>query len=164
MYSEIIDSIKQHLDQQVNVMPIQCGYFGDFTEIDFRVPAVLLEPRKDAKAAKSTRWKDGSYNVRIWVMNQIVRDYLTSMRELEQLIDSDDGDTGEQRGINAALNTLKNDNDFMALSGSAGGKRWRINTAKVLNVGDIDFSIQQTASARLNTAQIDLTIYLEVEK
>jgi hypothetical protein len=174
MYSEIIDSIKSHLEQHVNIMPVQVGYYGDFNEIDFRRPAVLLEPRRESKAAKSTRWKDGSYNLRIWIMVEIVRDYLSSMRDLERLIDAEDdpgedvlGDgimTAEFRGISAALQLLKKDAAFTALSGKIGGKQWRINTAKILDIGDVDFGINQTASARINTAQLDLTIFLEVEK
>lgn len=165
MYSEIIDLIKAHLEKVINVMPVQVGYYGDFNEINFRRPAVLLEPRRDSKAAKSTRWKDGSYNLRIWIMNEISRDYLSSMREMERLIyQEDDQDGAESFGVISALETLKKDPAFTSLEGKVGGKAWRINTARILDVGDLDFGINQTASARINTAQLDLTVLIEIEK
>lgn len=161
MYSAIIDQLKSHLESSVNAAPIQVGYLGDFLEIDLRRSAVLLEPRKDNKAAKSTVWKDGSYQVRIWVMNEITRDFFTSMRDLEQLLETDEDG---KLGVNAALNKLKTDPIFTDLSGTIGGKRWRINTARVIEVGDVDFGINQRASTRVNTAQINLTIFTEVER
>jgi hypothetical protein len=175
MYSEIIDQIKAHLEEKINVMPVQVGYYGDFNEIDFRRPAVLLEPRRDTRAAKSTRWKDGSYNLRIWIMNEITRDYLSSMRDLERLIYQEDDqmddvegdgilDSAEFFGVAAALESLKKDAAFTSMTGKVGGKAWRINTARILDIGGVDFGINQTASARINTAQMDLTIFIEVEK
>lgn len=161
MYSKVVDYIKDHLERSVNVQKIQSGYFGDFTEINLAArPAVLLEPRRDQRSAKSTRWNDGSYQVRVWVMVEIVRDYLTSMRELEQLLDPDDPD---KTGVISALNKLKEDDTFRALSGLTGGKAWRIG-ARVLNVGDTDLGIQQTASAKINVAQVNLEIMFEIEK
>lgn len=160
MYSKVMDHIKEHLKNAINVQPVQTGYFGDFLEISLARPAVLLEPKKDKRSAKSTRWKDGSYQIRVWVMIEISRDYFTSMRELEQLLDPDHPD---QIGVITALNNLKTDQTFRSLSGSTGGKTWRIG-ARVLNVGDTDLGIQQTASQRINVAQLDLEIYFESEQ
>jgi hypothetical protein len=85
MYSKVIDYIKTTLESSVTAQKIQSGYFGDFSEINLVRPAVLLDPRRDTRAAKNIRWKDGSYQLRVWVMMQIDRDYLTSMRALEQM-------------------------------------------------------------------------------
>lgn len=174
MYSKIIDMIKGHLEKNVNVMPIQTGYFGDFLEINLNRAAVLLEPMKDQREVKSTRWKSGKYNIRIWVMIEVTRDYLTSMRELERLISAED-DSHEDaagdglmapvqfKGVISALEGLKVDPDFVSISGKLGGKIWRISP-KILEIGSLDFNINQRGSTKINTAQLDLTIFTEVEK
>jgi hypothetical protein len=93
-------------------------------------------------------------------MMQIDRDYLTSMRALEQLLDPDDT---SKVGVSTALNNLNSDNTFKALTGVMGGKSWRL-TATPEDIGTIDFSIKQTASQKINVAQMDLVISFEIEK
>lgn len=163
MYSKILDHVKKHLEREITVGPVTVGYFGDFMEMDLRRPGILIEPQKDSRAAKSTRWKDGSYQLRLWVMVEISRDYVISMRKLEEILETDDPN-GQKIGVIAALNKLNYDLTFHTLTGKVGGKVWRINAAKAATLGDVSFGINQRANTKINTAQIQITIGTEVEK
>jgi hypothetical protein len=165
MYSIIMDQLKTQLETKVNVHPIQVGYLGDFLEINFIRAAVLLEPKTDSRTAKNIRWKDGIFDVTLWIMNEISRDYMTSMRELEDLLETetDPNALDPKHGVLSALNMLKEDDTFTSLSGQVGQRSWRIGP-KVLDAGNVNFGISQRGAARINTVQVELTVYVEVEK
>jgi hypothetical protein len=162
MYSELIGAVKDHIQTTVNVMEIQTGYLGDFQQIDLRIPAILLEPRTHEPEAKSTRWREGPFQIRLWVMVDISRDYLASMKELEDLLGAND-QISNLYGLEAALDQLRESGTFKTLTGSRGGKVWRIGS-KVLDIGRTTFGINQRGSGRINTAQLELGVIVEIER
>lgn len=164
MYSKITKYLKEFLQSTINADDVQVAFFGDFQSIDLRKPAILIEPRKDSKAAKNTRWKDSTFQVRIWVMSEIYRDYMISMEEIENIIGAENDETGEKVGLMIALDKLKKDLQFSSMAGSMGSKQWRILSNAPLDYSDVTWGINQRSSSRINTAQVDLTIHMEQEK
>lgn len=166
MYTKITKYIKEHLQQTIdaNKGGVQVDYLGNISLLNFGKPAILLEPRKDSKEPRSTRWKSSQWQIRIWVMAEIIRDYMLTMEQVESLIGAEDADGQEKVGLMASLDQLKRDAGFQALSGSFGGKGWRINSGNPLDYSDVNWAITQRGSSAINAAQVEVTIYFQQEK
>jgi hypothetical protein len=164
MYSKINKYIKDFIHTTVTAEELQTGYIGDFNQIDLRKSAVLLEPRTDQKEAKDLRWKQSTYSIKLWIMVAIVMDYEKSMEEVERILGAEDDADGVVVGLYAALDQLKKDPVFAQMTGSFGGKQWRIKSGRPLTYSNVGFGITQTTSSKINTATLDLTIEFDQEK
>jgi hypothetical protein len=164
MYSKMNKYIKDFIQTTVTAETIQTGYIGDFPQLDLRKSAILLEPRTDQKEAKDLRWKQSTYSIKIWIMVAIVMDYETSMLEVEKILGAEDDEAGEVVGLYAALDQLKKDPVFAQMSGSFGGKQWRVKSGRPLTYSNVGFGITQTSSSKINTATLDLTVEFDQEK
>lgn len=162
MYTKLLRFILEFLKNNVNAADVQIGHYGDFTGIDFRQAAILLEPRQETGERNSNVWDRGEFHIRIWIMSVIERDYMASMEEMETIIGAEDK---EQKvfGLKAALKLMRADSEFEALAGRMGGKRWRIGP-QGLRIKGPTFGINvHNQGPRINTAQLDLFINLDVE-
>jgi hypothetical protein len=163
MYSSIMKFIKDYLAGVVNAVPVQTGFYGNFPTIDLRKAAILLEPKIDSQEAHSTVWNKGEFHVRLWILVAMDIDFLASMEEIESLLGAED-EQMEIFGLNAALKKMKVEPQYEALSGTMGGKRWRIGAGGLRTKGPT-FSIQQRANGtKINVAQLDLFVKVETEK
>lgn len=155
-----MEAIKSHMENTVNVSEVQVGYYGDMNQIDLRVPGILLEPDVEEGSAKDTRWKAGEFRIKLWILVGIVRDYMISMKELEDILGADGSNI---YGVQAALKMLKVDQTFKTMSGSMGSSQWRIRPP-VLEIGSTRFGVVMRGSERVNAATLELSVKLDVEK
>ena len=162
MYQEILAGLETQL-KKVNSQPVQVGFYGDVGEVNLAKAAILLEPLVEQRSSKSMRWRGAEFKVRLWLLVEIVRSYMSSLSELQDIIAADDKE--EQKiGIHAALDQLKRDDSFRSLTGSVGGKTWRIGP-EVIEYSATRFGINLgRSSTKINTAQIDVVIHIEVEQ
>lgn len=151
MYSEIHDKIESYLES--NIPGIESGYLGEFPQIDLRKNHILIEPRFDDREPHSTRWNRGVYRIRLWIMVAFDISYKKSMNEIEDLLSE----------LQTSLTKLKVDDSFVGMSGVTSGKEWRISD-RGLNSTKTTFGVMQRNETKVNTAQIDLEIYLDVER
>lgn len=154
MYTEILDYVETFLKN--NVLEnggVETGYLGDFPVLDLRAPHILLEPKFDEREPDSTRWDKGTYRIVLWIMVAFGIDYKVSVNETEKLLSG-------PAGLHAALKKLKVDPGFAGLSTDP---EWRIK-APILKVGRTQFGIMQKTEYKINTAQVNLEIYLNIEK
>lgn len=162
MYSEIMGTLKTYLQSTITAEPVQVGYYGELAgNLDLRVAAILLDPGDEETKVKSTRWSGGAFNLTAWVITDMSLDYLDSMRTLERVIAAEDQDA-EVFGLKASLKQLNRDPDFLNLSGSIGGKTWRIAAGGVAT-GRTRFGIKVMSSRPVNTAQVELFVNIEIE-
>jgi hypothetical protein len=174
LYRALLKYIKEYLPRVVTVEPIQTGYLGDYQNIDLRIPAVLLEPKTDRRSQNNTRWDNGDFLIKLWIMLPFDLDYESSMDRMENLLAAADDQWSDvmgeglmepaaPNGIYSALNQLKKLDEFRNMSGSFGGVSWRIRE-QVLSYNNVTFSVSQRASQKINITQLDLTIYLNIER
>lgn len=173
MYKALLKYIKDYLPKTVTVEKIQTGYLGDYPNIDLRIPAILLEPKTDRRSANSTRWNNGDFLIKLWVMLPFDLDYEGSMDRMEDLLSAADDQWSDMmgegllepanpNGLFSALKQLKRLDEFASMSGSFGGVAWRVRE-QVLTYNNVTFSVSQRASEKVNITQLDLTIHLKVE-
>jgi hypothetical protein len=154
VYTEILDYVETFIKN--NVLEnggVETGYLGEFPVLDLRAPHILLEPKFDEREADSTRWDKATYKIVLWIMVGFDLDYKKSVNETEKLLSG-------PVGLHEALKKLKVDPDFAALSTDP---KWRVKPP-LLKVGRTQFGIMQKTEYKINTAQINLDIYLNIEK
>lgn len=161
MFTDIARALKAWLETKVNADEVQVGFYGDISELDLRMSAILIEPLTLESAAKSTVWRKGEFDIRLWVLVGIERDYLTSMEAIENIFSAEDTET-QKFGVIAALTALQKDPGFSELSGSMGGKLWRVG-AGVLETGRVRFSVMMRGSERINAGQMELSVKIDIQ-
>lgn len=161
MYSILMSFVLEYLKNNFNATDAQFDYYGNFTNVDLRESAVLLEPKIFSAAPHSTVWGRGDFHIRIWILVDLSIDYIETMTQTELVLDAEDADQ-EVYGLHATLSKMRVDSQFLNLNGKSGGKRWRIGPTGLSTKGPT-FGIQVlTSGSKVNVAQVDL--FLNVEK
>ncbi|HDR3524354.1 hypothetical protein ACTFSJ_27780 [Bacillus cereus group sp. MYBK12-2] len=161
MHEELLEFLKKYL-KNVNSVGVQVDYFGNFQSIDLRKPAICIEPKDDDPQPDSSRWNLVAFNIRLWVMAAYDIDYMKAFSNVQKILTAEDQEK-EVYGVHAILNKMKYDPAYLALSGKMAGKAWRVHS-RAVSMGRTRYSIQQRASQKINTATLDVTLYMSVER
>lgn len=163
MYSKLLKFTKDFLAANVTAAPVTVGYYGEMVAgIDLRQAAILLEPKTDSQDPYNNVWNRGEFHIRLWILIDMI-EYIHSLEQMEHLLGAEDEGSAIY-GLNATLKKMSRDPAFEALSGSMGGKRWRMGPGGIRTKGPT-FSIQQRSTgAKINTAQLELFLKIESER